>query len=115
MEGAIDVRLIVTLGGILVSVAGAAAVGKMQIKAILDSLVDIEQRLRGLDKRIDVIETRQETLAQRVSVLSGMMDPSTMERRHREAATIQADIISLKSNVDKLLHMHNGRHPPIGG
>jgi len=115
MEGAIDVRLIVTLGGILVSVAGAAAVGKMQIKAIQDSLADIEQRLRGMDKRIDVIETRQETLVQRVSVLSGMMDPSTMERRHREAATIQAELNSIKSNVDKLLHMHNGRHPPIGG
>ena len=115
MEGAIDIRLIVTLGGILFSVAGAAAVGKMQIKVIQDTLNDLEQRLRGMDKRIDIIETRQETLVQRVSVLSSMMDPSTMERRHREAATIQAEIQSLKSNVDKLLHMHNGRHPPIGG
>ena len=45
MEGAIDIRLIVTLGGILFSVAGAAAVGKMQIRSILDAMGDVEKRL----------------------------------------------------------------------
>ena len=113
MEGAIDVRLIVTLGGILFSVAGAAAVGKMQIKAILETLTDLEKRLRSLDKRLDTMETRVETQHQRLSIISSMMDPSTMERRHREMATIQADIASLNSHVDKLSHMHNGRHPEI--
>jgi len=42
MEGAIDLRLIITLGGILFSVAGAAAVGKMQIKVILEAVADME-------------------------------------------------------------------------
>jgi ubiquinone biosynthesis protein UbiJ len=115
MEGAIDVKLLVTLGGILFSVAGAAAVGKMQIKAIQDTLSDIEQRLRHVDKRLDQLETKMETQHQRVSILSGMMDPSTMERRHRESAKILADIDTLKAAVDKLAHMHNGRHPPIQG
>ena len=69
MEGAIDVRLIVTLGGILFSVAGAAAVGKMQIKAILETLTDLEKRLRNLDKRLDTMETRVETKQDRKSVV----------------------------------------------
>ena len=43
MEGAIDVKLLITLGGILFSVAGAAAVGKMQIKAIQDTLFDLNK------------------------------------------------------------------------
>jgi len=115
MEGAIDVKLLVTLGGILFSVAGAAAVGKMQIKAIQDTLSDIEQRIRTIDKRLDQTETRIETQHQRLSVISSMMDPMTMERRHRESAKILADIETLKSAVDKLSHMHNGRHPPIQG
>ena len=84
MEGAIDIRLIVTLAGILFSVAGAAAVGKMQIKAILSTLIDIEKRLRSIDKRVDIIETKVETQQQRLGILSGMMDPATMERRYRE-------------------------------
>ena len=114
MEGAIDVKLRITLGGILFSVAGAAAVGKMQIKAIQDTLSDVEQRLRNIDKRLDQQETRIETHHQRLGILSGMMDPNTMERRHRESAKILSDIENLKIAVDKLVHMHNGRHPPIG-
>ena len=51
MDGAIDLRLIITLGGILFSVAGAAAVGKMQIKVILENLADMEKRLRDRGKR----------------------------------------------------------------
>ena len=74
MEGAIDVRLIVTLGGILFSVAGAAAVGKMQIKAILTTLIDLEKRFRSLDKRLDTMETKVETQYQRLSIISSMMD-----------------------------------------
>lgn len=42
MDGAIDIRLIVALAGILVSVAGASAVGKMQIKSILYQLKDAD-------------------------------------------------------------------------
>ena len=113
MEGAIDVRLVVTLAGILFSVAGAAAVGKMQIKVILTTLIDIEKRLRSIDKRVDIIETKIETHHQRLQILSGMMDPSTMERRYRELATIQADLSSLKASVEKLAHMHNGSHPKV--
>ena len=56
MDGAVDIRLIVTLAGILFSVAGAAAVGKMQIKSIIESLTDVEKRLREIDKRIDRLE-----------------------------------------------------------
>ena len=36
MEGGIDVRLVVTIAGILFSVAGASAVAKMQIKQLVD-------------------------------------------------------------------------------
>ena len=113
MDGSVDLKTIITIGGLVCSVAGAAAVGKMQLKAVQETLNDIEARLRGLDKRLDVAETKQETLAQRTSVLSSMMDPSTMERRHREAATVQAEIRALQSSVSKLLSMHNGRHPKV--
>ena len=53
MEGAIDIRLVVTLAGILFSVAGASAVAKLQIKQLIEKLEDMEQRLRKLDSRGD--------------------------------------------------------------
>ena len=41
MEGAIDIRLVVTLAGILFSVAGASAVAKLQIKQLIAKLEDM--------------------------------------------------------------------------
>jgi hypothetical protein len=90
MEGAIDIRLIVTLGGILFSVAGAAAVGKMQIKVIQDTLNDIEARLRKIDQRIDTLENGEGVVKQRL-----------------------ADIAYLKAESDRMHKIHNGVHPPV--
>ena len=56
MDGAVDIRLIVTLGGILFSVAGAAAVARYQIKALIEKINDIETRIRFLDKSTDTQE-----------------------------------------------------------
>ena len=57
MEGGIDIRLVITVAGILFSVAGASAVAKMQIKQLVEKLDDIEQRLRKMDARSDKLIT----------------------------------------------------------
>ena len=97
MDGAIDARLLITLGGILFSVAGAAAVGKMQIKVILEQLADIESRLRVIDQRVD----QTEITSQRVDVLSAMMSPAEREKANLDHAL--AEITHLKK-------IHNGSH-----
>ncbi len=113
MDGAIDLRLIITLGGILFSVAGAAAVGKMQIKVILENLADIEKRLRAMDKRVDTLDTYHSTQKQRLDILAQMNSPENLRREHMATAKMQADIDSLKSATESLRKMHNGAHPPV--
>lgn len=113
MEGAIDIRLIVTLAGILVSVAGAAAVGKMQIKAILDQLRDLESRLRDIDRRIDLLDTASEKHDQRLHILSSMSSPEILRRDHMQLASALADIDYLKKEAGRLHKIHNGVHPPV--
>lgn len=39
MDGAVDIKFLVTLGGIIFSVAGAAAVGKCKSKRLLNRWV----------------------------------------------------------------------------
>tara|TARA_R110000803_G_scaffold92633_1_gene160162 strand:+ start:300 stop:662 length:363 start_codon:yes stop_codon:yes gene_type:complete len=113
MEGAIDVRLIITVGGILFSVAGAAAIGKMQIKVILENLADIEKRLRGMDRRIDALDTSTEKQEQRINILAQMSSPENLRRDHMASAAMQSDIQYLKSETVSLRKMHNGVHPPV--
>ena len=113
MDGAIDMRLIITVVGIIVSMAGAAAVGKMQIKVMLEKLHDTEQRLRVMDRRTDAIETSSEKQEQRINILAQMSSPENMRRDHMLIANILADISHLKTASDKMAKLHNGVHPPV--
>jgi hypothetical protein len=113
MEGAIDLRLIITLGGILFSVAGAAAVGKMQIKVILEAVHDMEKRLRGMDRRIDSLDTATEKQEQRINILAQMSSPENLRRDHMAVATLTATVAQLRSDMDHQLHIHNSQHIPV--
>jgi chromosome segregation ATPase len=113
MEGAIDLRLVVTLGGILFSVAGASAVAKMQIKQLVEKLADVEQRLRKMDSMYDKLHTSTETQEQRINILAKMASPENLRRDHMQLSEMLTTIKNLEKNYDRLYSMHNGKHPPV--
>jgi|TARA_R100000458_G_C8261465_1_gene236939 hypothetical protein len=91
MEG-IDIRLLVTVGGMAATVIAASAVVKASVKVLQDQAKDFEKRLRAVDVRIDKATTQIETLAQRQGVISSMMDPNTMERKSREIERLRTEM-----------------------
>ena len=99
----IDVKLVITLGGMLVSVIGAAAVARQQIK-------DQEQRMRAADVRADQLENLVTVQSQRVDVLSKMNAPDVLARRNRELSRFETLINILQAEVTQLRAMHNGEH-----
>tara|TARA_Y100000593_G_scaffold17291_1_gene34598 strand:- start:1597 stop:1932 length:336 start_codon:yes stop_codon:yes gene_type:complete len=111
MEGAVDIKFLITLGGIIFSVAGAAAVGKMQIKSILESLLDIERRLRVIDKRIDDLESNQGVIRNQLNVFKDILSPGNLASQNREISEIKTNIKELQRETDRQYHMHNGLHP----
>jgi len=113
VDGAIDIRLIVTLGGILFSVAGAAAIARYQIKSLIEKISDIESRIRSLDKSTDTQEVAIQNHAQRLEVMSGMLAPKEREARARETATMLTLIAKLEIDIKNLEDMHNGNRPKI--
>jgi len=100
MDAAVDVKLLLTLAGMLISVVAAGAVAKREIKLLSDQTADIEQRLRRLDTRVDKLENTIDTTTHRVSILASMSSPDTQERRHREVERIRADLDHLKGIVN---------------
>jgi len=113
LEGSIDIGLVVTIGGIIFSVAGAAAVAQSQIKNIVEMLHDLEARYRTFDQRLDKGHTQIETQAQKLGVLAKMMDPSNEAARHREMSNISTRIDRAEKDISKLISMHNGKHPKV--
>tara|TARA_R100001224_G_scaffold83036_1_gene52427 strand:- start:219 stop:563 length:345 start_codon:yes stop_codon:yes gene_type:complete len=113
MDGAVDIKFLVTLGGIIFSVAGAAAVGKMQIKTIIESLGDVEKRLRDIDKRLDVLETNQGIVQNQINTLKSILSPDNLAKQNRELEGIKVSVVEAHKDIDRLFKMHNGSHPEV--
>ena len=96
-----DISLLVTIGGMLVSVVSAAAIAKNQIKNMLEHLEDAEDLIRSLDVRVNKLDSTVDTLSNRVNVLVGMMSPDIVERRTREIERIRAEIDFIKQQLNK--------------
>ena len=108
----IDVRMILTLGGMLASVVTAFVIVKTKLQVVIEQLSDIENRFRSMDKSNDSQEVTIQNHAQRLDVISGMLAPKEREARAREMASIIAEVNALRKEIDKLSNMHNGVHPP---
>ena len=74
---------------------------------------DYEARLRSLDQRTDKQENLIDLNAQKTTVLSGILSPSSLEKRHREMERILIISQSNEERIKKLEALHNGKHPGI--
>ena len=110
----VDAKLLITLGGMLVSIVSAAAIVKQKLSAIILETskfsVDVENRLRDLDKRTDRQENQIDLNQQKTHVLSGIMSPERLEKSNRELERI---LLMAKNNETRITHLekiHNNRH-----
>ena len=104
-----DAKLLISLGSTLASLAGAFMVVRYQVSSILNTLIDVEKRLRAMDTRID----KAELTDQLVSILAGMLSPTERDKSARETAKILADLERLRIDVDHQMSIHNGPHSDI--
>ena len=105
--------MILTLAGMLVSVVSAAAIVRQKLATVIDQLADTEVRFRGLDRRIDALDTRTEKQEQRLNILAQMSSPELLRAGSYGAAVMQSDISYLKAETAALRKLHNGVHPPV--
>ena len=112
----IDAKLIITVGGMLISIVSAATIVKQKLASVIEQLNDIksdyESRLRDLDKRTDRQENAIDLNAQKTHVLSSIMSPERLEKNNRELEKILVMAHTNGDRITKLEKMHNGKHPP---
>jgi len=113
MDGAIDIKTVMTVAAMIASVAGAAAVARLQIKELAEKLADVETRLRAIDSRADKLYTMTENQETRLNVLAGIASVENLRRDHRAMAQLEAFVSQLRSDVSSLQKIHNGKHPPV--
>ena len=111
----LDARLIITISGMLISVVTSFIVVRQKVAVLEEDVKLALKRSADLDSRLDRNDTQPDLVAQRLSVLSNMMDPTNRERLHRSLERMQVKIESLESDMSMMKKMHNGRHPPVKG
>jgi|TARA_R100000808_G_scaffold20163_1_gene43663 hypothetical protein len=117
MDGVVDVKLLITLGGVGASIIGTAAVARAQISRLTEQLKDVEGRLRQADSRTDKLENEASTQVNRLDIIAGMLSPSEREKyarmseRHEVTLTwIERDFTRRIADLEK---MHNHKHPMV--
>tara|TARA_R110000824_G_scaffold59429_2_gene159566 strand:+ start:350 stop:721 length:372 start_codon:yes stop_codon:yes gene_type:complete len=117
MEGSVDIKLLLSLGAMLVSVVSASVIVKQKLAAVIEQLSnlqkDYESRLRSLDQRTDKQENLIDLNSQKTEVLSSILSPSQLEKQHREIERISIMTHNNGFRIDRLEKMHNGSHPPV--
>jgi len=115
MDGSIDIKLLLSLGAVLVSVVSASVIVKQKLAAVIDQLnslqKDYEGRLRSLDQRTDKHENMIDLNQQKTDVLSGILSPAKLEKNHREMERILISSGNNSERIKKLESLHNGKHP----
>jgi signal-transduction protein with cAMP-binding, CBS, and nucleotidyltransferase domain len=95
----LDVKFLITLGGLAASIIGASAVAKYQLKNILEELRSLWSSVKKLDQRLDKKDVDTEMLSQKMSVIVSMMTPDVLERRHRETEALKKDVEFIKEKL----------------
>ena len=117
MEGSIDIKLLLSLGAMLVSVVSASVIVKQKLATVIEQLNDLkkdyESRLRSLDQRTDKQENLIDLNSQKTEVLSSILSPSKLESQHREIERINIMTNNNSDRLNKLEKMHNGSHPSV--
>jgi len=115
MDGSVDIKLLLSLAAMLVSVVSASVIVKQKLAAVIEQLnamqKDYESRLRSLDKRTDKQETEIGVSKQKTEILSSILSPSNLARQNRETERIIVIAENNQSRITKLESIHNGSHP----
>ncbi len=114
----LDIRLILTAVGMLLSVVSAAVIVKQKLANVIEQLnemkSDYETRLRSGDIRVDKLENSVSVNNQKTGVLSQMLSPDNERMRHSQFAELKTRTDMLAIEVQHLRDMHNSKHPTIG-
>ena len=129
----VDVKLLLQLGSILVAIAGAMAVARTQLKGVIHTVEEINDRILKLATNLDKVENSgisfESEIRTRLNVVTNILSVDRLEAQHREleqlhkadaVATIRLD--RLRADADQFrkeyLDSHNNGHkyvsPPPG-
>jgi len=99
----IDIKTIITVIGVVVSVTSALAISRHQLKVVAEQVVALTKEVSALErefrKRLDKNDSDTDLLGQRTDILSSMMSPTERDKMSRELERMAVQIQHLNWKV----------------
>lgn len=91
----LDIRMLITLGGILASVVSASAIARQQIKHLEEELKELKSFTNKMELRLDRNDMTTSINEQKLTELSVVLSPKEREGLVRELEGLKKDIAFL--------------------
>ena len=91
----LDIRMLVTLGGMLASVVSAAAIARQQIKHLEEEIKEMKSVCNKMELRLDRNDMTTSINEQKINELSVVSSPKEREGLVRELEGLKKDIAFL--------------------
>lgn len=116
----LDARLLITLGGMLISVITSFIVTRQKCIELEEDSKQMQKHIGELFDNLEQNNISTQVSANKTDVLAAILSPENREKLHRSLERMEATIEfheSIMAAIDKkiaqLAHMHNGSHPVI--
>ena len=109
----LDARLLITLGGMLLSVASSFIVTRQKCVELEEDSKQMSKNIAELYDNLEKNNISTQVAENRVSVLSSILSPANQEKLHRSLERMETEIAQMRKDLDKQIAMHNGSHKPV--
>ena len=109
----LDARLLITLGGMFISVITSFVVTRQKCIELEDLSKTMQKNISELYDNLEKNNISTEVSENKVAVLSQILSPTNREKLHRSLERMETTIELHGKELTKLSSMHNGAHPII--
>jgi len=111
----LDARLLITLGGMLISVITSFIVTRQKCIELEEDSKQMQKNIAELFDNLEKNNISTQVAENKVSVLTTILSPENREKLHRSLERMETTIESHSEELTRLHKMHNGSHPVIKG
>jgi SMC interacting uncharacterized protein involved in chromosome segregation len=109
----LDARLLITLGGMLISVITSFVVVRQKCIELEEDSKAMQKNITELYDNLEKNNIATEVSENRVAIISQILSPENREKLHRSLERMETRLDVLEKSLEKIVHMHNGKHPPV--
>ena len=109
----LDARLLITLGGMFISVITSFIVTRQKCIELEDDVKTIQKNINELYDNLEKNNISTQVTENKIGVLSDILSPTNREKLHRSLERLETKVAQLEDFSSKIYHMHNGKHPRV--